>query len=321
MRWFDVHAHALPGDGDDEALGPMQELVAQEGFAGPAPGLDWSVDAALRFMDQRGIEMQLLSLPTPLDPGYIRRWNDYVARIVADHPQRFGLLAALPMAHPDLAVAEIDHALNDLHADGFSVVSNYAGRYLGSPHFASIYESLNECSAVVFVHPTLEPGFEHLGLGRPGPLIEYPVDTARTAVDAVFAGIPNRYAKVRFILAHAGGVLPILQDRIALLGPQGWVDNPLALTDHELRQQLSAFYLDTAIAGDETLLAAAIRMVGEDHVLFGTDYAPAGDTTIDASIKQLTQSNDVIRPARMHSTFATLFPAAAMRARHSVLGG
>jgi predicted TIM-barrel fold metal-dependent hydrolase len=118
VQRFDVHAHAVVSGTDAASQQAAQALMEHEGFAGSIPGTDWSIDGALQFMDEQGIAMQLLSMPGALDAEQARNWNDQTAHIVAAHPDRFGLLAALPMAQPDRAVDEIRYTTNELHAEG-----------------------------------------------------------------------------------------------------------------------------------------------------------------------------------------------------------
>lgn len=314
MQRFDVHAHAVVSGTDAASQQAAQELMESEGFAGRVPGAGWSVDGALRFMDDQGIALQLLSTPGALDAERARTWNRRTAGIVAAHPDRFGLLAAVPMAEPDRAVDEIRHAIEQLHADGFAIATNYDGVYFGDSRFDAVFAELDRHRLPVFVHPALPPAFDRLGLGRPGPLIEYPMDMARTIVDAVFAGVLLRHQNLRLVLAHSGGVLPTLRDRIALLGRESWVANPLRLTSEQLTEQLGSLYLDTAIGGGPAGIVPAMEMVGVDHLVFGTDYPPAGADTIAATVHNLRATLDSAAQRRLEETFARLFPKAAGRA-------
>ncbi|MFE3174740.1 amidohydrolase family protein [Amycolatopsis sp. NPDC059090] len=316
MQRFDVHAHAVAPGTDVASLPAAQALMKREGFAGSIPGAGWSVDGALRFMDEQGIALQLLSMPGALDAEQARTWNERTAGIVAAHPDRFGLLAALPMADPDRAIEEIRYATDQLHADGFVLATNYDGVYFGDARFEPAFAELDRHRLPVFVHPVLPPAFDRLGLGRPGPLIEYPMDTARTIVDAIFAGVLLRHRNLRLVLAHAGGVLPTLQDRIALAGPEPWVANPLRLTSEQLTEQLRGLYLDTAIGGGPAGIVPAVQMVGVDHLVFGTDYPPAGIDIITATSKNLGNTLDRAGQQQLEAAFARLFPAAAARAEH-----
>jgi hypothetical protein len=47
-----------------------------------------------------------------------RRCNEFAARLVADHPQRFGSFAVLPLPDVELALEEVAYAFDTLHADG-----------------------------------------------------------------------------------------------------------------------------------------------------------------------------------------------------------
>ncbi|MET7486749.1 amidohydrolase family protein [Streptomyces sp. NPDC005538] len=314
MQRFDVHAHAVVPGTDAAAQRAAQELIRLEGFAGSIPGAGWSAEKALRFMDEQGTALQLLSMPGALDAEQARKWNDLTTGIVAAHQDRFGLLAALPMAEPDRAVDEIRYAIDELDADSFAVATNYHGVYLGDDRFKDVFAELDRHQRPLFVHPSLPPAFDRLGLGRPGPLLEYPMDTARTVVDAIFAGVLLRHRNLHLVLAHSGGVLPTLQDRIALLGREPWVANPLKLTSEQLTQQLGSLYLDTAIGGGPAGIVPAIEMVGVDHLVYGTDYPPAGADTIAETTKNLRATLDRAAQQQLEKTFARLFPGAAARA-------
>ena len=313
MRRYDVHAHALVLGTDEAAQAQINQLIELEGFAGSVPGAGWSVQGALDFMDTRGIELQLLSSISPLNAARARSWNDTTAQLVAQNPSRFGLLAALPMADPDAALAELARAADELGADGVGIATNYDGAYLGDPRFVPVLRETARRGLPVFVHPTRPPCFEQLGLGRPAPLLEYPMDTARSVVDAIFAGLLLDLPDLRLVLAHAGGVLTALMERIALLGVQPWTANPRGLSGEQLRAQVQALYLDTAITGGPGGIRPAADLVGVDQLVLGTDYPPAGLDTIDATLAGLEATLDEHERARVEATFARLFPRAAAR--------
>jgi predicted TIM-barrel fold metal-dependent hydrolase len=148
-----VHAHFfIPDD-------PLLTQAARQGrYAGPKG--TWSPELALTFMDAHHIQMQLLSFPMQLPAETARRFNDFAASIVAAHPDRFGLLANIPAGDPDVDVAlrEIDRATDELNADGFVMLTNYSGRYLGDPSFEPVFAALNRRRATALVHPVNRPG-------------------------------------------------------------------------------------------------------------------------------------------------------------------
>src|SRR5580698_6327353 len=72
-------------------------------------------------MDAAGVDLQVLSLTVPGLQADIdvttaaddaRFANDYLARIVAEHPGRFRGFAALPMQDPKAAAVELDRGVH-----------------------------------------------------------------------------------------------------------------------------------------------------------------------------------------------------------------
>src|SRR5258706_14567278 len=74
-------------------------------------------------------------------------------------------------------------ALDTLRADGVILLANYAGKYLGDAAFEPLWAELHRRQAVVFVHPGQPPLPTVAGVA--GPLVDYPFDTTRTAVQLV----------------------------------------------------------------------------------------------------------------------------------------
>jgi 6-methylsalicylate decarboxylase len=246
-------------------------------IAGQGPNMAWSPEAAMMFMDAHRIQLQLLSFPMPGPAEAVRRFNDYAASLVASHPSRFGMLASIPMSDQDprAALAEIDRAADELHADGFALVTNCGGKYLGDPSFEAVFAALNQRHATAFIHPVNPPGFDLVSCGRPGPLIELPMETARSAVDLIWAGVLSRHPDVNLILAHAAGVLPVLAPRILDVGPLDFVPDPAEGTSFDdVRKQLSRLYV-----------------TDPSHIVFGTDYpatVPGG--IADANLAALNET-------------------------------
>ncbi|MDX1872088.1 amidohydrolase family protein [Mycolicibacterium sp. 120266] len=311
----DVHAHYAPPVPDDRRAAILA-THQRSNFLFP-PASKWSPELAIEFMDSHAIRAQLLSNPNQLTAYSARRFNDFGADVVADKPDRFGLLASLPLAEPRVALSEIDRAADDLNTDGFVLITNYGGRYLGDQVFDDIFAALNERAATVFVHPVEPAGFPHLSCGRPGPVIEFPMDTARTVVDAIYARVFLRYPRINFIIAHAGGVLPVLATRIATTGMLGWVPNPDNVTADEIRSQLAGLYYDTALSAHSNSLLPLLETTTASHIVFGSDYPPAGESVIETNM-QLLKSTTILDDnelSAMATTATALFPRLARRTR------
>ncbi|KUN90692.1 amidohydrolase 2 [Streptomyces resistomycificus] len=263
--------------------------------------------------------MQMLS-PVPVDSPLpqLRAWNDHGAQLVADHPGRFGLLAGLPTDDPDAALTEIARGDTETHPDGYLLTTRRSGVPLGDPRLAPVWEELDRRSAVLFIHPSaVPPTFRQTAV-----LVELPFETTRTIVYLLYTGFFRRYPRLTVVLAHRGGALPALSGRLGLLGAEEYVFNPLGLTAEDIRADLAKLYLDTAAAGTDANLAAAVTMVPHDHIVYGADAGVpcSNESNMRRNIDALRNSH-VLTPEEVdalgHRAF-DLFPAAAQRHREAV---
>ncbi|CAM9954302.1 unnamed protein product, partial [Phaeothamnion confervicola] len=216
-RRIDVHFHVIP---------PFYSDAVYAAGKGPAIGRypDWSPELALEIMDRFDIAAALTSLAQP-GVGFVdapaakiltRRCNDYAAELNARWPQRFGAFATVPMANMDDAVEEIAYGIGTLKFSGVSLFASYDGKFLGDPLFDPVMEALNERDAVVFVHPGTHPLNSKIDLPWPGFMMEYLFDTTRAVANLVFGGALQRYPRIRFILPHAGGLVPYFSWRLSV---------------------------------------------------------------------------------------------------------
>jgi aminocarboxymuconate-semialdehyde decarboxylase len=274
---IDVHQHVVP---------PFW-AAALERNGGDASGTvvpAWSPDSALAFMDANRIATGILSLTAPSVVGWqdverqsmARQVNEYVADLGVRHAGRFGSFATVPLPDVDGALSEVAYAFDTLHADGVILLSNYGGRYLGSPEFEPLWRELDRRRSVVFIHPAQPPMSRAEGVN--GALVDYPFDTTRTAVQLVLSGVTERHPNVRIILSHAGGFIPYVSHRVAELASYFDSDAPAA---EGMLDSFRRFYFDLALSSSPAALPTLLAFAGSDHVLFGSDYpyAPAPIST------------------------------------------
>jgi 6-methylsalicylate decarboxylase len=266
----DVHQHVVP---------PFyaEQLPACGGDPSGSVTPEWSPESAIEMMDALRIATGILSVSTPGVVGWplqqrremARRINEYVAQVVANHPDRFGNFATLPLPDIDGAIAEIDYALGDLRADGVVVLANYEGKYLGDPMFEPLWGELDRRHTVVFEHPGATPGQPMLpsAAGIAPPMTDFLLETTRTALQLALRGSLIRYANVSLILSHAGGFLPYASMRFAELAQ---VFDSAAPSPDELVSSFHRFYFDTALSSGPALQTLK-SFAGIDRILFGTD--------------------------------------------------
>jgi predicted TIM-barrel fold metal-dependent hydrolase len=310
----DVHAHYLP-DAYREALSAAG-IDRPDGFP-YVP--DWEPETALAAMDEIGIQVAMLSISSPgvhIGPrestrALARRVNEDGAAVVAAHPKRFGLLASLPLPDVDAALEELAYASDVLSVDGFVLMSNYNGSYPADQAFTEVIGELHRRAAVVALHPTSPPGWEALTLGRPRPMLEFPMDTTRAVIDLVLSRTLQRRPGIRWIVPHVGSGLVALADRVAEFAA-------LFLTDGDeeidVFAELGKLYYDVTGPTLPHALPALLTLADPDHLLYGSDL-PFAPMSYVRQAAQALVATDVVderqRSAMFAANAAALFPRVA----------
>jgi predicted TIM-barrel fold metal-dependent hydrolase len=266
---IDVHHHVCPP-------AYAQELIAR-GINEP-PQLNWTVQKSLDDMDKAGVATAISSITTPGvwfgDDGAARRLarkcNDYAARLVRDHPGRFGMFASLPLPDVDGSLEEIEYAFDTLHADGVGLMTSFDDKWLGDPAFDPVMEELNRRKAVVYTHPTVADCCRGILPVVHRAVVEFQTDTSRAIGSVVFTGTASRFADIKFIWSHGGGTMPFLYERylrMPQLYPNVKPNLPRGV-DYELKK----FYYDVAQVAHPAALASLVKVAPTSQILFGTDY-------------------------------------------------
>jgi predicted TIM-barrel fold metal-dependent hydrolase len=199
-----------------------------------------------------------------------RLCNEYAAQMGRDHKDRFGLFAAVPMPDVDGTLAEIQHALDVLKADGIGFTTSYDDLYPGDARFAPVFDELNRRKAVAYFHPLAAPCCGHVVPGVPASVIEYPQDTARAVLSLLSSGALARYRDIRFIFSHAGASIPVLSGRIAnSLKPR---KDLAQIAPDGVENELKKLHYDTANSAYAPTMAALLSFVPASQVLFGSDF-------------------------------------------------
>jgi aminocarboxymuconate-semialdehyde decarboxylase len=236
------------------------------------------ISVRLKHMDRMGIDVQAVS-PAPnqlyywTEPGMgqelARSVNEGIAKVVADHPDRFVGLGTVPLQDPDLAVSELKFLVRSLGLKGVEVNPNVNGKELSRSGLDKFFSAAEQLGAVIFMHP--------IGYTDGGRLMEHyfnnvignPLETTVATAHLIFDGVMEKHPKLKVVLPHAGGYLAHYWARM----DHAWKARPDCRTVLKTKpsKSLEKFYFDT-IAFDPGMLQHLIERFGADHVLLGTDY-------------------------------------------------
>src|SRR5258708_8792966 len=164
---IDVHHHHVPpGVGGFGGVGRGGGAGRGAG-RGPGGRGPWTPDATLEQMDKFDIAVAVLSMTQMGDVLYdntekgraaVRTGNDYGAKLMADHPKRFGLFTGVPLPDIDGVMKEIEYGFDTLKADGIGIYTNdNQTRWPGDPYFDPMWQELTRRKAVVYMHPLAPP--------------------------------------------------------------------------------------------------------------------------------------------------------------------
>lgn len=235
------------------------------------------IESRERVLAKADVDLQVLTLTTPgthvespaRAVALARIVNDAFADLIRSRGSRFTALATLPLNDPSASAMELDRAIGDLGLRGAMLFSNVSGVSLADERFAPVYECADAHEAVLFIHPTSPVGVEAMTDYWLMPLLGFPFDTSLAVAKLVFAGVMERYPRIRWVLAHLGGVLPYVAERL----DRGFEAFPECRRhiDRPPSTYLKGLYYDT-VNFDAEALQFALRFAGADHLLAGSDF-------------------------------------------------
>lgn len=243
------------------------------------------VDLNIRFrrMNRHPDVLQMLTIANvplekyvgPRDAVELARIaNDELAELVTEHPDRFyGAAACLPMNDIEAAMEETDRAIKQLRLRGVQIFSRINGETLDAPKFRPLFKKMAEYDLPIWIHPTTNEILDD-DVG----IFTWPFETTSAMYRLVKSGVFREYPDIKFIVHHAGAMLPSFGERAR------WI---MSMAVHpRIHEDFRKFYVDTALYGSTPGLMCAYEYYGADHMVFGTD-APLGPNMVDETIASI----------------------------------
>ena len=278
---IDIHSHHYP-ENYWKAIQKISEKVTfppdvrrvMEYF--PKKGLLVKAEETIEPLQKLGVGVQVLSLSIPNvympDPtmslDLAQMANDAFAEIRRTFPDKFYVLASVPLNFPQLAINELDRAIGKLGMNGVVLGSNIAGRPLSSPEFLPFYERVNQLKLPILIHPMSPPHADEDDEYFTTPLVNYMFESTLAVTKMVFAGVFERFPDMILIVPHLGGAIPYIQGRI----DSGYRNHPPCRKNISKfpSEYFKKFYYDT-VSFNVPALRCALEIVGPEHLVFGTD--------------------------------------------------
>lgn len=289
---IDFQAHYLPR--------AYYEFLEQEGLELPDgfPTPEWDEAGQQEAMAELGISYALLSISSPSiytpdqtrTKNLARRINEEGAEIVSRAPRNLGFLATLPLPYVQDSVQEACYCLDQLHADGVGLMTNYGGVYLGNPKLDELMAALNERHALAVLHPT-QPAIliPNVNEEIPVPAFEYFVETTRAFLNMVQHDTFSRYPNIKWVIPHGGAFLSILVDRFESFALMLRFMDPDRRVD--MMADMAHVYYDVAGFSEQKQIEMLLRNVDESHLLYGSDTPYTDISACIGQAKALENTN------------------------------
>jgi aminocarboxymuconate-semialdehyde decarboxylase len=271
--WIDWHAHHTPPE--------VVEKFAQ--LTGRSPRIDDydSPDFGKRVkeMDEVGLDLQLICQGAGLYADQLAAEqalevvclsNDILAERIAPYSGRLMGVAALSLKNIEASVNELERA----SARGFRAALLYptvdGEMVVDLPEMDPVYTKMTQLGWPIFLHGAgmaKNPTLKRLEDGGAG--VAYAVlsdaEISECVLRMIASGVFDRYPNLRIVIRSSGGGLPLLLHRLFWKhkGPTGERRYSEIFLEH--------FLIDTA-SSDARTLSFLIDTMGEDRMVFGSDY-------------------------------------------------
>ena len=305
------HYTGLPGGGQKKGSGGPGGVTR----AGSEPqdmraGM-YDPAARLEDMDFEGIDVTVMFPPGSgeewalLDPAFsvalCRTLNDARAEFASFAPERFRLVAKLPMLEPKLAAEELERCVAEHGMVGLVTATHIRDRNLDHSSFDVVWRTAERLGVAVCTHgggqaPGQTPFVIERFTSRLGiHAITHPVGAMHAVHSFTVGGILARFPKLRVGFMEAGvGWLPFWLERL----DEHWEHMPEQAPG--IDRPPSSYFVGRCFVTtepEEKMVPYVFEHVSRDAVCYASDYCH-WDSAFPDSVKILEAREDLDEPTR-----------------------
>ncbi len=216
-----------------------------ERVGGSFPRSSADPDVRLKIMDEYGIGIQAISLPSPVllnlsidDAAEIcRSSNNESYALCKTFPDRFINICAVSLLDVEEALKEMRRGINELDCRGITIATNQNGKGLDSQEYFPFYEKVIEYDLPLFLHPTNWESYPLVDMEKGWRMMlvfGWPFDTTQAVWRLIFGGVIDRFPTLKIVTHHLGAMLPFFARRIE--------QNVNKFLSHKLARPISEYW-------------------------------------------------------------------------------
>jgi len=274
-----------------------QVFSGQLGYADGCEPASYDPRCRARMLDNWGVDygvlfptIGILPFPTddlPLASAYCRAYNRWQREFSEAAPGRVVPIALVNWRDVDGAARELETCLKAGFRGLFVPPETIDGRRPSDPHFDPIWRLCEEAGAPGCIHVIVRFGgafspFVHWQETRPGPIFSFGLGATGQLIPALAAMVVDRlferFPRLKIVSVEAGcGFAAYLMDRLDEKHSVFHAISPMPLKPSEYVKRNCYFVAEP----EERTIGAMLDLVGEDRILWGSDY-PHVDSTLAA---------------------------------------
>ncbi len=257
--------------------------------------------ARLLDMDEQGVDVQIL-YPTVggqllgrefRDPELLaaccRAYNDWSAAYCAEDKGRLRWAAMLPLQAVDLAVEEARRADEKGCVSFYLRPNPVLGRNLYHDDFAPLWTEIERTGRPLCLHDSGSPHLPSYGdrmeTHTTGHIIAHPFEAMVAMMSLIWYGVFERFPRLKVVHVEAdAGWLPYwlqrMEQHFEFSGNAEHPNLKLRPTEYFRRNVF------VAARGDEMKLPSTVELVGDENIVFNSDY-PHPDGTFPWGLERL----------------------------------
>jgi len=283
----------------------------RKGMRDPAARLEdmnlEGIDVAVLFGTLIGLAAANIADPN-LANAICRAYNDWLAEFCSQEPARLKGVALLPLQDARLAVKELERATVKLGMPTAMLPTNVHGKNLDHPDFYPFYDAAQELAVPLCCHAgvghngtpgiygTQNAGSERFDVYFYTHAVSFPFEQMIAMISLIGGGIMDLYPRLRFAFMEAGaGWLPYWAERMdehyEMLRPQ--VPKLKRLPS----EHIAGGRIFVACDPDEKMLPQVLELVGEDVVIYASDYCH-WDSRYPDSVRLIEDRSELSRQAK-----------------------
>lgn len=241
----------------------------------------------IEAMDAAGVDVHVISLSVPAgvdssiddqqdSPFIAIDANDVLYEATQQYPDRLRGFAAIAPYHVQDGVKELERAINKLGFVGWLTHSNFGTNdYLDDKKYWPLLEAAESLQIPIYIHPTVPAmkEFGKYGFALAGSGFGFQLDTALCLMRMILGGVFDQFPKLQIILGHLGETMPFLNERLDHMyknrSLKANIPDIKRIPSEVLHQNV---FITTSGRFYTPTLKYVIETMGEDHVLFASDY-------------------------------------------------